>query len=361
MKWLEYVSRDEDKKNENQVQNREMLHLPKQELNELKINIAKEVWIHAEQLKKNQSLINTLEDQIKNEYSGEVMQVPQIKDLLEKWEFMEAVKVWLNMLWEAVFNSQDSQLFFQYFTSIEETLQAEKIKDKTDAELDFLKQQLDLHIDTAWTTKQRLAYTKALSIIKDELKLRHNPDVNFETKIAEEIEEWSVLLLNKKDAGFGGKLLQSLSRDDVDMTHVIVITQKGPPIRFAHATGQKFSDRSRSGIESDVPLLEYLKQNPSDIVVTTPPVEQRKKAIEKVQLLALEEENLDYSYTDAFFGVIGRRETQSKSFNCGAYVAEVLDIKSQDWNDLAVPNNRLSDRRLKPTYMFTFDPRNQGS
>lgn len=339
----------------------EALRLPQQELNQLKNSVASTIGMTHEQLQSNQALLTTIKDQIESNQKLNDPTTPNIKELLQRGEIMKAIEIGFNALWATIFWDQHSQLFFSQFQEIATSLQAEKLKEKSDAELNFLREQFELHSSTASSTKRRIAYTKALSIIKDEQKSRHQPELKFEEKLAQEIEVGSVLLLNKKDAGFGGKLLQNLSDEDVDMTHVIVITQKWPPLRFAHSTGQKFSNPNTGGVESDISLLEYLQQYPADIIVTTPPEEKRKKALERVKMLASQQDQLSYSNTDALLGVIGKRETGSKSFNCGSYVAEILELESQDGNDLSIPNNWLSDKRLKPTYMFTFDPRNQGS
>ena len=226
---------------------------------------------------------------------------------------------------------------------------------KTTNELTIIINQFEQKVSNSLNVKQKNAFTRAMSIVKEKLLIKNNPNADMFDVLQQEIEVWSVLLMNKSNSGFGGRLLKNISNSDIDMTHVIVITKKWPPIKFAHSWS-KFKWKWE-WVETDVDLISYLKKHHSDVVITTPPLENREKAMYRVENGIHNDENYWYSSRDALLGIMWKASNNEGKFNCWAYVAYVLWLDNND-NELSVPNNWLSDKRLKPTYMFTYPPKN---
>lgn len=292
---------------------------------------------------------------------------PKLKDpwlnkvavLIKNWKYMEAVKVWFELIMNAIFSGKDGKtaLGFPQFAFLNEDIQKLDLSTKSPAELLVLKDEFTKKIADADSVKRRISYTYIVSHIIDTYEKKDNPHVNKMQIVEKQLQVWSVLLLNKQNTGIWGKLLQWISDNDVDMTHVIVITEKWPPTLFSHATEHKYGNNAQSWVETNVPLWDYLKWNYADLVITNPPEIHRQKALERAKNIK-NDEVYQYSKTAAATWVLGMKQIEAWKFNCWTYVQEVLGL---DWQGMAVPNNWLSDRRLQPSYMVSFNPKEQWS
>lgn len=142
-----------------------------------------------------------------------------------------------------------------------------------------------------------------------------------------------ILLLNKKYPGFGGFFLQHIAPGP-QATHVIIISkinEKGN-ILFSHSTEHFFENEEKSGIQSNVPLIPYLKANPAKISILKPNEELREKAIKNLALEQNKQGNYDYSA--ALFSILAFPEKQKEKYNCGSYLAHLFELKNQN---LALP------------------------
>lgn len=198
------------------------------------------------------------------------------------------------------------------------------------------------------TTK--IFYLKILSIIK-KTKNKRKGKQKIDTLLSE-LKIWSVLLLNKKKNWKWGILLKYLTKWKIEMTHVLVITGcENNNIKFSHSTGSKFSKNNESWIETQIDLFKYLKQTPADIIIIQPP--QKNKNLIKARIKKLnEDEKFTYNGTDAVLSIIGMPKIWKKSFNCWSYAAYLLGLTDKE-NKLSIPNNRLKDNRLTPSYIFS--------
>ncbi len=289
----------------------------------------------------------------------------KIQDLLKEWKIREAIKAWFDLIFNSIFGSKDknktTELFFPQFKHLEADIAKLDLWAKTPSELIELKNSFENKISSADSVKRKISYTYILSRIIEQYERKEHPAITWLQIVEKQLTVWSVILLNKQKPWVWGQLLQWVwGAADVDITHVVVITQMWPPIAFSHATEHKFSNSSQSGVETNVPLWDYLKWNSADIVITNPPQEHKKKLEQRLQNLKADEA---YTYdrgaaVKSLMWVDGATWKTSWKFNCGTYVQEVLWMDSKD---LGFPGAWLKNERLKPSYMFTFDPKNQGS
>ncbi len=283
----------------------------------------------------------------------------KIAKLLKEWKILEAISEWFTLLFNSIFGdgNGNTELFFPQFEDLNKYIAEMNLDTKSLPELENLTKEFEEKIGKADSVKRKISYTYILSAIKVATEKKQNPETNLIKITEKQLEVGSVILLNKQKAGTWWKLLQGVSKDDVDFTHVIVITEKWPPPKFSHATEHKYWNSAQSGIETNVPLWDYLKGNYADIVITQPPQEAKQKLIARLPELQ-KDENLQYSKTAAATGILGINDVQKWKYNCGSYVQEILWLDGK-W--LAVPANWLANNKMKPTFMFTFEPDKQGS
>lgn len=350
MEWMNYSSEgSQEMRTEESKETQQALASTKKELESLKWNVEGSE-------KDAQILMTELDHQITTNPKLKDSLNPKIKDLLTQGKIFEAFKVGFSVLWKSIFGEKEGEIWFPDFSDIDTWIQ--KLDQKSLLQLETLLAQCQKKLEDAWSIKHKIAYTKALSAIKDRIFAQKHPemakDEAFSKKIENEVEVWTVILLNKKDPWTWGKMLQNLDNEDIDMTHVIVVTSKWPPPLFSHATEHMVGDASRAGVENDVNLIDYIKDFPADYVFLKPWIKDKQEVLSKVEKL----KNAKYSYTDAALAAAGMRTSSWKveSYNCGAYVAEVLGFWKNADEDLALPASWLSEKRLQPSYLFTQYP-----
>jgi hypothetical protein len=308
--------------------------------------------------------INQMFDQIDKNETLKDAEWNKISQLLKEWKIMQAIEEWFKIIMWSIFGDKNKQteLFFPQFKHLDADIAKLDLSHKSLSELEGLRTLFDDKIASADSVKRKISYTYMVSKIIDQYERVKDPNTNWLQIIEKQLTVWSVLLLNKKNAWVWWKMLQAVWAEDIDMTHVIVITEKWPPIKFSHATEHKFGNSSQSWVEVNVPLWEYLKWSYADVVITNPPEANKAILQQRVQNLSADEKNYTYSKTAAAKWIIwvwvGGDEKTSWKFNCWTYVQEVLWVEGKE---LAVPGNWLKDSKLKPSYMFTFEPDKQGS
>lgn len=324
------------------------------------------LWPVVEQIKQNPTVENLIVkemfDKIDKDNTLKDVWWNKIQELLKEWKIWEAITTWLDIIMNSIFGKKDkkTELFFPQFKHLDEDIVKLDLWNKSLTELEWLKKWFEDKVSNADSVKRKISYTYMLSKIIEQYEHRKYPNTTWLQIIEKQLTIWSVILLNKQNAGAWGKMLQSIWDWDVDMTHVIVVTEMWPPIKFSHATEHKFSNSSQSWIETNVPLWDYLKWSYADIVITNPPETNKWILQQRLQNIKADEA-FTYDKTAAIKWAVWVDNVNWKpawKFNCGTYVQEVLWI---DGKDLAVPGNWLKDSKLKPSYMFTFEPNKQGS
>lgn len=308
-----------------------------------------------EQLASNQKMITEVTQQISGNPAYQDMPHSQLLHLLQQGEYMEVFKLGFDILWKSIFSQKEGEIWFPQFHDLD---QREKVIDqKSHVELKELLISFDAQIAQERPIKEKIAFTKVISMLKDKIYQHEHPwslgkKQILEDKLMKELEVGSIILMNKQESWIGWRLLKNLDSNDIDMTHILVVTDKWPPPLFSHSTQNKVSNWWGSGVENDVHLIDYIGQFPWDYVILQPESCNQKQLLSAVEKL----KNASYSSTDALMGALGKRELKkvgTESYNCGSYVAEVLGFGSEMDQDLAVPSNWLGVKGMKPRYLFT--------
>lgn len=206
-------------------------------------------------------LVQTLQTKIDTDPALTDADGNKIQELLKQGKYREAIKAGFELISNAIFGGKErkTEIGFPKFRQLDEEVSKLDLGKKSTSELTSLQEYFEGKISDAGSVKRKVSYTYLLSAVKDQVAQRDEKAKSRTEIIEKQLQVGSVILLNKQNAGTGGMLLQDLSENDVDMTHVIVITEMGPPVRFSHATEHKFSNTNRSGVETNVPLWDYLK------------------------------------------------------------------------------------------------------
>lgn len=250
----------------------------------------------------------------------------------------------------------ENKLFRQEIKKLKKSLKDLQLEKKSLYDLKKLQKYFEGKIATTIHVKKRIIYTKMLSEIKKIQLQKRNPSLSDivlqKILILSELDIGSAVLLNKRNSWFWGFLLKNISKLGINLTHVLVITGKtDTQITFSHSTGNKFSHKWKTWIETQIDLLNYLKNTPAEIIILQPPKKNKMKLEKRIQDI-YNDENLGYDNTDALFWLIEIPKKQLKKFNCWSYATYLLGL-SDPQNKLSVPNNRLYDKRLTPSYVFS--------
>lgn len=232
----------------------------------------------------------------------------------------------------------------------------------TISELNQYQESLQAKINNTKTIKRKIGLTYALSHIIDEISLQQKPDQLWRQKhksendikisrMAQHVQKWDILAINKSEQKIGDKLLTSLSQDDLDTSHVLIITDVNPEtgdITVAHSTASKINEKG-AGVETNVSLKEYCNQfNHIAIAVLNPPSNNRDIIIHNIQ-------QKDWKWYDnkaaASTAILWQNISHNNNeYNCVELIAESFpETVNKEWRSWTHPSQMM--KYLEPKYV----------
>ena len=168
---------------------------------------------------------------------------------------------------------------------------SENIDKLTLSELETQKNYINNKISNCWWIKRKIGLTYAASRLLDEIVFKKDPsklwmrwwsDDTSNTsankciiaKMAQQVQPGDIIAINKSEQGTGDKLLTQISDEDLDTSHVLIITDVDPAtwtIIVAHSTSSKLNSNG-AWVETNISLTDYTdKFNAVSIATLRPP------------------------------------------------------------------------------------------
>lgn len=167
-------------------------------------------------------------------------------------------------------------------------------------ELENQKNNLLTRIESVWGIKRKLWLTYALSRLLDEIVIKRDPNKQWMKEhsdwsiwdhinkksiayMAQQVKPWDILAVNKSEQKMWDKLLTQLSDDDIDTSHVLIVTSvdsESWKITIAHSTWSKVNS-SWKWVEINLDLAQYTSQFNGIAIATLRPPEWVSESLVK--------------------------------------------------------------------------------
>jgi len=286
---------------------------------------------------------------------------PELKDFIQKWERFGAIKEIFKILWR--FFKVENETWLKEYWDLWEEMAWLQLDVKTEEELKNLIKNFENKILETWDIKKDLKLTFILSKIKDKLLLKDNSSLKPIDLLAWNLQEWDVILLNKKVEKIDSwsKALKAYdSKYETDFVHSAIVIWTNP-IMIRHSTSFTAQKTGKWHVE-ETNLVDYLKiaWTKSFDLLSLRPDEATKDKI-----LNFSKANLNKEYDNnaaLWWGIrwvdsdwnsswwwLRKNKTWKKddSFNCVEIIAQALD--QEKLQNITHPNEFLE-------YMDTFQP-----
>lgn len=269
----------------------------------------------------------------------------KLGDLLKKWKVSEAVSAALDMIFD-IFGWSKKKAWLDDFKKY--TVDYTKVSDE---ELEKSLVRLQNKVTESWlSVHQKLRFTYAFSRAKDEKIARETPQATAFDKLAKNIQEWDILLMNKdwKTTTLNSKIanewLQQASNSI--RTHVVMVTKVSwNDIEITHAT--------TPAVKTDN-LQSYLKGYTAvDLCALQQPPASRRKFIDDAKALL----GKPYDAKAAAKQTLTWKNERDDKYNCGELIGEALYSANptmfKGLEDKSFPSDFLMNNYLQPSYMTT--------
>ena len=309
---------------------------------------------------------------------------PELKDPEHKnivQNFIESLKSWdISGAFTSLFSflqwvmwpwqNPESTFWFKDNKEIQDFLERLSKNHDTMSITELEKQKNNLINKINWISgiKRKLWLTYALSRLLDEIVVKKDPNklwmkwhsdwaiwdhinnMNI-AKMAQHVKPWDVLAVNKSEQKFWDKLLTQLSDDDIDTSHVLIVTAVDPEsgkITVAHSTWSKLNS-SWKWVETNVDLAQYTNQFNGIAIATLRPPEGVSQDLVK-NVLAKNGKWYD-EWAAASTALLWSNITKNNDkYNCVELIAQsfpdTVSSKRKDWTH---PSQMLQE--LKPVYV----------
>lgn len=207
--------------------------------------------------------------------------VKQFVNCLRNWDIQWALSVFFDFVKGTMWDGWWPEWTFWFKESEDITnfigwlsMNADKL---TIEHLEKQKDRLREEVNQTSGTKRKLWLTYALSRVLDHITWKRAPnlfrwssdeagacDANTSAigRMAQRVKPWDILAINKSKQKAADKLLTQLVDDDMDTSHVLIVTNvdaSSGEITVAHSTISKMNSRW-SGVETGVSLAKYTEQ-----------------------------------------------------------------------------------------------------
>lgn len=258
-------------------------------------NTGKEIVKDIESGQKVDNLINKIKSNPELEDPKNENKVKQFTDALKQWNYSEAIAVLFDFLKGVMWPSSnpESTFWFKDNKEINEFINrlSKNVDTMSVTELESQKNKFLWKIESTQWVKKKLWLTYAVSRLLDEIVVKKDPNkkrIKWSSdwwssksanelaiaRMAQSVQPWDILAVNKSEQKTWDKLLTWLSDGDIDSSHVLIVTSVDPEkgtITVAHSTGSKMNG-SWSGVETEVSLFQYADQfNALAIATLRPP------------------------------------------------------------------------------------------
>lgn len=281
-----------------------------------------------------------------------------IKEYLKEWDFTWA----LNEAFTFIGNMLSSFLNFKKWWNILEeygdilnNLESIDFVNMTKGTIETTIKALETKIKSNWNISKKLWLTYIISIFKEQLIKKDEPNIEKFELLKNNISPWSVLLLNKKPKekeNLKSKVWRlSLENyndhQDVSFSHSVIVSSVDPT-KIIHSTMKKFGENWNW--VQEILLEDYLNSYDwVDILSLEMPQENKEKALvyakTKLELWILYD---DWVAVNELSGWYISNDDINK-VNCVELIAEWL------WEDkiknISDPNDFLDSDILTPSYM----------
>ncbi len=305
---------------------------------------------------------------------------PENKNIVQK--FIESLKSWdISGAFTSLFSflqwvmwpwqTPESTFWFKDNKEIQDFLTwlSENHDKMSITELENQKNNLMRKIEWISGVKSKLWLTYALSRLLDEIVVKKDPnkkwmmwtswgEISNKTanectiaRMAQQVKPWDVLAVNKSEQKFWDKLLTQLSNDDIDTSHVLIVTAvdtESWKITVAHSTWSKVNS-SWQWVETNLDLAEYTKQFHGIAIATLRPPEWISETLVK-NVLAKDGKWYD-EWAAASTALLWSNLTQNNDkYNCVEFIAQSfpdsVSSKRKDWTH---PSQMINT--LPPVYV----------
>lgn len=159
-----------------------------------------------------------------------------IKEYLKEWNIMWAITEaigFISRIFGSFFGKTMEGFFSENYSKIISGLDKIDFENMTKEDIESQILWLEIKKDNITDANKKMAVTYVISIFKDELALKSNPDLNKYELLKENLTEWTVLLLNKKSKwpedmkSKAGRIALEEYNDslDVSFTHSVIISR----------------------------------------------------------------------------------------------------------------------------------------
>lgn len=250
-----------------------------------------------------------------------------------------------DVLWDNKWKEWSSwSSWFEDNKEIGEFIAKLKTEASTLSKEDLMKKKDEFLANLKWQewTKRKIGMVFALSRVldeicqkdpsKDRLKAidkdgKPNPKPANELAIAnmaQQVKPWDVLVVNKTEKVEADKLLTELRKDDLDASHVMIVTAVNPEtgkITVAHSTTNKVNGEGR-WVELDVNLSDYTNKYSGITLATMRPAEDKVAELLVKNVLAKKWAGYD-QYSAASTALTGRNLFgKNNKYNCVELIAQ---------------------------------------
>lgn len=235
-------------------------------------------------------------------------------------------------------------------------------------ELENQQKNLINKIENTSGVKKKIGLTYALSRLLDEIVYKKHPNKSWMkwhsdgsvwdhinniniAKMAQQVKPWDILAVNKSEQKIWDKLLTRLADDDLDTSHVLIVTavdSESGKITVAHSTWSKVNS-SWKWVETNLDFAKYTNQfNGIAIAALRPPENISQDLVTNV--LAKDSKWYD-EWAAASTALLWSNITKNNDkYNCVELIAQSfpdsVSSKRKDWTH---PSQMLQE--LKPTYV----------
>lgn len=288
----------------------------------------------------------------------------ELKDFIQKGERFGAIKEIFKILWR--FFKVENEAWLKEYWDLWKEIEWLQLDLKTKEELKNLIENLENKILKTWDIKKDLKLTFILSKIKDKLLLKENNNLKPIDLLSWNLQEWDIILLNKKVEKIDtwSKALKAYdNKYETDFIHSAIVIWKDP-IMIRHSTTFTAKKIGKWHVE-ETSLFDYLKKSwtKSFDLLSIRPDEATKDKI-----LNFSKANLDKEYDNnaalwwgirwidsdwnSVWGWLKNNKTWKKddSFNCVEIIAQSLD--QEKLKNITHPNEFLKYMNIfQPTYL----------
>lgn len=245
---------------------------------------------------------------------------------------------------------------------------SQNIDNLSPAELESQKKNLSDKISSCSWVKRKLGLTYALSRLLDEIVYKNDDGKDWMkgwsdssssksanacaiARMAQQVQPGDVLAINKSEKKAGDKLLTELADDDMDTSHVLIVTHVDPDagtITVAHSTASKLNSKG-SWVETNISFTAYADRfNALSIAALRPP---EWVASSLVQNVLAKDGNWYDNLAAVSTAVSWKNLTQNNNtFNCVELIAQSFpDSVSSRWKGWTHPSEMLE--AMNPVYV----------